>query len=131
MSEEQQELDINHLTEVVSDLQQEIRLIKNEIEKLKLTTLIDKLHLFIENTEEQFENLNTDIDRQKQELQQLKQSLTKSTPRRPSEYRQLQNMLQSARQTETITNSKNATNNMLPTRVEITSIQSNNRRTKR
>ncbi|SHN07203.1 hypothetical protein [Gracilibacillus kekensis] len=131
MSEENHELDMNNLLEVVSELQQEVRLIKDEIEKLKMKTLIDKLHVFIENTEEQFGNIKKDIDTQKQDIEQIKQSQTKNVSRRPSEYRQLQKMLQSAQQTEATINSMNSTNKLPPAKVEITSIHSSNKRQKR
>ncbi|GAE92689.1 hypothetical protein JCM21714_1700 [Gracilibacillus boraciitolerans JCM 21714] len=125
MREEKSELDIDNLTGIVSELQQEVQLIKNEVGKLRLNTLIEKLHVFIENSEEQFKNMKQDIYTQKQDIEQLKQSLPKNLSRRPSEFRQLQKMLQSVKQNETI---RNPTNKFTPTKVEITSIKSKYRR---
>ncbi len=130
MSEEKQERDLNDLTEGVSELQKEVRLIKNGIKEIGLRTLIDKLQLFIENTEEQFEDVKQNISNQQQEIEKLKQSIPRKTSRSPSEYQQLHNMLQAAKQSDSNLNPRNRSNTFPPAKVEITSIHSGKRRSK-
>jgi len=124
MNIDRQDLEIENLTEVLYQLQQEILAIKNDVEKLKLTSLIEKMHLFIEKTEDQLNNVKHDMEIQKQDITQLKQAIPSARQqRRPSEYRQLKSMLQSVKQTEQVPPHSKLSKKLQPATVKVTGIK--------
>ncbi|MBM7573689.1 hypothetical protein [Aquibacillus albus] len=91
---------IQTINETINQLKQDVNLIKSELAKMRVSELREKMDLVIYKTDDHLTKVKSQIDSQKEELSQLKKHINPNAPTkkqtpRPSEYRQLQNMLQS------------------------------------
>ncbi|WP_208592355.1 hypothetical protein [Gracilibacillus suaedae] len=120
MNEKNDQLDIESLSEVLVELQQEVQSIKGDVEKLRIAKLIDRLELFIN----EMNGVKQNVDQLQKGLTEMRKPATsKKTNYQSSEYSKLQRMLQSVQK-----DSSNHTNRKWnnPT-TEITAIHSNKR----
>lgn len=132
MDLDKQALEIENLTEVLQQLQKEVLTLKNDVEKLKLTSLIEKMHQFIEKTDDQLKNIKHNMEEQRKEILQLKQASNPAgQKRRPSDYRRLQNMLQNVNQKNPLPNQRRLSNKVQPATVQVTGIQTNRQQSKK
>ncbi|WP_179107305.1 hypothetical protein [Sediminibacillus massiliensis] len=92
---------IQTLEESLSQLKYDVRMIKSEMERLRFSELLDKVNIVINKTDDHLYQVKKEIDSQREEFNELRNELKPNpgggTPQAPrqSEYRRLQNMLQS------------------------------------
>ncbi len=124
MNEYKDKLDIENLSEVLTELQKEVQSIKGDVEKLRIAKLIDRLELFIK----EMNDAKQDIHQLQQGLEQIKTPETsRSTQYKQSEYSRLQKMLQTVKKENTPSTFNNSNNRRNTPTTEITSIQTNRR----
>ncbi|MGN8645704.1 hypothetical protein ACTNEO_08530 [Gracilibacillus sp. HCP3S3_G5_1] len=92
MNTDNDQLDIDNLSEVLTELQNEMQSVKGDVEKLRLAKLIDKLELW----RNELNHLKQDVHQLQQDIAQVKGPIkTKKTHYKQSEYSKLQKMLRS------------------------------------
>ncbi len=122
MNENNDQLDIENLSEVLTELQQEVQSIKGDVEKLRIAKLIDKLELFIN----EMHGVKQDMHQLQQGLAQMKRPATsKKNYNQPSEFSKLQKMLQSVQKDSTASIQNNTNRKWNNPTTEITAIHTN------
>lgn len=96
---------IQTINDSLNHLKQDVTFIKDEVEEMRVTELLEKINLVVNKTDDNLTRVKNQIDTQKEELLQSKEH-KKPTPR-TSEYRRLQNMLQSFNNANRVSNQLN------------------------
>ncbi|MFD2046661.1 hypothetical protein ACFSTA_20595 [Ornithinibacillus salinisoli] len=102
---------IQTINDSLNQLKLDVNLIKGEVKEIRFTELLEKMNIVINKTDESLTKVKGEIVSQEEKFTQLKEQLKQENPRktaapRQSEYRRLQNMLQSFN-TGQATNTKN------------------------
>lgn len=104
---------IQTINDSLNQLKQDVTSIKGEIEEMPVTELLQKMNLVINRSDDNLTTVKNQINTQKEELLQSKEHIKPNAPKKPipqpSEYKRLQNMLQSfnnANQSNSITTNK-------------------------
>ncbi|MET3683732.1 archaellum component FlaC [Alkalibacillus flavidus] len=95
----------------INSLKHDVESLKEQVEEMHIEKLLTKMHHMMERIDDQLQNLEEEIILQKANDQQSEETAntTQSQPKpRMSEYKMLQNMLQSSRSTGTLTNQRNS-----------------------
>ncbi|MEC5424237.1 hypothetical protein QGM71_12120 [Virgibacillus sp. C22-A2] len=96
---EKQVEEIHTILDTLNQLKQDVDYIKDEVEEMRVKELLEKMNLMMDKTDEHLIKVENEINSQKEDYLQLKdlmnQDVLKKKAPRPSEYRRLQNMLQS------------------------------------
>ncbi|WP_163537032.1 hypothetical protein [Gracilibacillus sp. YIM 98692] len=125
---------IQNINDSLNQLKQEVNLIKSEVEEIRVNELLEKMDMVMNKTDENLTNIQTEVYSQKEELSQLEDHMKQNTPnkpksRKPSEYRQLQNMLRSVNNVGQTSNQINSSMSNRSTFNQTTSINQKSRRT--
>ncbi|NIK12261.1 hypothetical protein [Alkalibacillus almallahensis] len=99
------------ISESINNLKQDVDSIKEEVGEMQIQKLLTKMFQMMDQIDDQLKKLEEEINLQKENRQKTEETAN-STPNQPkprmSEYKMLQNMLQSSGSTGTPSNQRNS-----------------------
>ncbi|MGP4041670.1 hypothetical protein ACTWP4_17450 [Gracilibacillus sp. D59] len=124
MNKKNDHLNIQNLSEMLVELQNEVQSIKGDEEKLRFANLIDKLELFIS----EMNDVTQDVHHLQKRFAQMKRPVTSLKAHyQPSEYSKLQRMFQSVQKDSSASMQNNTNRKWTNPTTEITDVHTNKR----